>query len=273
MFRLWALYAKMDLLWITRDVKSFFAWGFSDSLMNVSSIFGLLLLAERFAGIGVWSKAQVAFMLGYAVINRGLLEVFFSYNIAFISRRIGRGQLDHVLIQPQPIWVTFVTEGFSPIFGSTTLLPGIPLLLWGAMHSSIHISIAWLFFFFLNQIASLIISLSFQFIWGSLAFWAPRAAEEINSSTMVMLRTLQSYPLEGMGRALTFSLLTILPIGFMGWYPCRALLGIEKSPSAVWITPLASTVALTLMLFVFGKGMQHYGRAGSQRYTSQGHRS
>ena len=271
--RLWALYGKMDLLWITRDFKQFLAWGISDVIVSISSIFAMALLAERFSGIGVWSTPQIEFMLGFSVVNRALLEVFFGFNIAFISRRIGRGQLDHVLIQPQPMWMTLLTEGFSPFFGSLTLLPGVGLMVWSFLHLHLKLTFSWVCLLFLLQSSSLVISLAFQFIWGSIAFWAPRAAEEISSSTMNLMQTLKSYPLEGLGVGMTVTLLSVLPVGFLGWFPCRALLGIDKSPMALWGTPLAAVIASALTLLIFGKGMQRYGRTGSQRYTNQGHRS
>ena len=271
--RLWALYGKMDLLWITRDFKQFLAWGVSDVIVSVSSIFGMALLAERFSGIGVWSTSQIEFMLGFSVVNRGLMEAFFSYNLCFISRRIGRGQLDHVLIQPQPIWLTLMTEGFSPFFGGMMILPGVALLVWSFQHLHLKLTVFWVCTLVLLQISSLVISLAFQFIWGSIAFWAPRAAEEISSSTMNLMQTLKSYPLEGLGVGMTVTLLSVLPVGFLGWFPCRSLLGIDSSPVALWGTPLAAVVASGLTALIFGKGMQRYGRTGSQRYTNQGHRS
>ena len=75
---------------------------------------------------------QVLFMLGYATVVSGLMNMFFGYNVLFISRRLGRGQLDHTLIQPQPIWLSLLTEGFMPFSGSPMLLPGIALMVWSA---------------------------------------------------------------------------------------------------------------------------------------------
>src|ERR1700730_18466451 len=104
LFRLWRLYAHLDLIWVTRDFKSALLYICSDAIATVATVTAMLLLAERFEGIGSWTKFQVVFLLSYAMVVRGVLDFFFSYNILFISRRVGRGQLDHVLIQPQPLW-------------------------------------------------------------------------------------------------------------------------------------------------------------------------
>src|SRR5207244_6500665 len=132
----------------------------------------------RFDGIGSWTRPQVLFMLGYALLVRGLIDTFFNYNLAFISRRIGRGQLDHLLIQPQPLWMALVTEGFAPVTGTGMLLPAALLLVTSA--PEINKTPAWYAVFLVNLLASIVIVLAFEYAWGSLAFWAPRAAEEIN---------------------------------------------------------------------------------------------
>ena len=40
------------------------------------------MLAERFNGIGAWSKPQMIFMLGYAITAMGVLDLFFNFNVA-----------------------------------------------------------------------------------------------------------------------------------------------------------------------------------------------
>src|SRR5713226_6800346 len=99
---LWRLYATMDLLYLARGPQAALTYYLSDFIIGLAAVTATFLLAERFDGIGPWSRPQVLFLLGYALLVRGIVDTFFNYNIAFISRRIGRGQLDHLLIQPQP---------------------------------------------------------------------------------------------------------------------------------------------------------------------------
>ncbi len=210
---------------MTRDLKSIIMWYLSDGLINIASMTGVLLLAERFSGIGIWSKYQIIFMLGYASLITVLLSFFFGYNVDHISRRVGRGQLDHTLIQPQPLWLSLVTEGFSPFYASSVLIPGIVLIWWAGSHLNLHYTAVWVALLLINLGASTVIAICFQFIWGSMAFWAPRSAEEINSSTMQLMQQLKAFPLDGLSPVVVVSLLTALPVGFLGWVPARALLG------------------------------------------------
>ncbi len=281
--RLLALYARMDLLLLTRDPLMTAGWAITDLVINLASVSGLLLLAQRFAGIGTWSRPSFVFMLGYASLVEGLVATLFGYNVSHISRRIGRGQLDHSLLQPQPLWIVLLTEGFSPAFGAPALLPGTLLLIWGwrmlpqapwaAFRSMGHGcgALAWSGLFVLDMASSVVVVMAFQYGWGSLAFWSPRASEELNTSTHDLLSTLKSFPLNAMSPILRFGLLSIIPAGFVGWAPVAGLLQIGH----IWflITPAAALISAAAAAIVFKAGLKHYGKTGSQRYSAFGHRS
>lgn len=272
LWRQWRLFAWMDFTWMTRNLSFFLTYFLSDLTLGVATITATFLLAARFDGIGPWTTHQIIFMLGYATIVHGAMDTFFNYNVAFISRRIGRGQFDHMLVQPRPVWLTFLTEGFAPLSGGGITVVGVALTVWAASKLSLAISPAWLAAAVANVVASCAIVLAFSFLWGSLAFWAQRAAEEISSSAINMMSQLTPFPLDGLGSGWLGGMLTVLPAGFVAWFPCRALLGIDRSPYAVGITPLAAIILAALTLAVFHKGMKHYGQTGSQRYLSFGHR-
>jgi ABC-2 type transport system permease protein len=272
LLRLWRMYAVLDFTFLMADLKLALTWYVSDGIVNLASVTATLLLADRFAGIGAWSRYQVAFMLGYGTTVSGLLYLFFGYNVMTISRRLGRGQLDHTLVQPQPLWLSLLTEGFMPFSGSSVLLAGITLLAWAAAKLGLVISLSWLALLALNLAASSTIVLAFSFLWGSLAFWAPLAAEEISSSSVQLLGQLKPFPLDGLGPLLLSGLLTVVPVGFVAWYPSRALLGLDPSGWSGWSTPLMAVVFALVTGWLFRKGLRYYGRTGSQRYSSLGHR-
>jgi ABC-2 type transport system permease protein len=269
----------MDVSLITRSSRFFVAWYLADLIASVSSVTATLLLAERFAGIGAWRKEHVLFMLGYAMAVSGISATFFSYNVSHISRRLGRGQLDHTLIQPLPLWMALLTEGFMPISGTAVLLPGIGLMAWGMLVGRHHgvplpdVTPGWLALLALQLLASLVIQLSFSYFWGSLAFWAPRGAEEISSSAHRAVDSLKPFPLDGVAPLLQAGLLSALPVGWIAWYPCRALLGLDRATGAVLATPAAALLLAALAALAFRRGLREYARTGSQRYSGWGHRS
>jgi ABC-2 type transport system permease protein len=268
LFRLWALYARMDVLWIGRAGSTAFMWYFADFIVGTSVIASTWLLAERFDGIGSWSKAQVLFLLGYSLVVRGLVECVFGWNVSHISRRIGRGQLDHMLLQPRPLWMIVLTEGFSPVTGSGMLVAGSVVL---AHATGEAVSPDWLHFG-INLTASVVVVIAFSYAWGSVAFLAPRSAEEINSSTMNLVDQLRGFPLDGLAGPLRVTLLSVLPVGLVAWLPSRALLGLDPSPVAPWLTPGLACMLAGVAGWIFNRGLHHYGRTGSTRYLAHGHR-
>jgi ABC-2 type transport system permease protein len=272
LIQLWRLYATMDLLFLARGPQVALAYYLSDIVVGLAAVTATFLLAERFDGIGPWTKPQVLFLLGYAVLVRGLIDVFFNYNLAFISRRIGRGQLDHVLIQPQPLWMVLLTEGFAPVTGSGMFVPGLGLLLWAARQLDLVVPPTWYLLLAVDLLASIAVVLAFEYIVGSLAFWAPRAAEEINTSSWRLVTQLAPFPLDGLSVWALGSLLTVVPVGLVAWYPARVLLGLGTT---LWENAALPAVALVLMmlaLWIFTRGLRHYGRTGSTRYLDYGHR-
>jgi ABC-2 type transport system permease protein len=272
-FRLWQVYAWLDLTWIAQNLTNVLVFLVTDLILNVTAVTTTLLLAARFQGIGPWSRDQVIFMLGYAMLARGIVDTFFGYNVAFISRRVGRGQLDHTLIQPQPIWLALLTDGFIPFSGAAVVVPALGLTVWATSNLGLAVTPGWLALLVLNLLASATIVLAFSFALGSAAFWAPRAAEEISMSAMGVIEQLKQFPLDGVGPLLAGGLLTIAPAGLVAWLPARALLGLDPTPYGGWLTPLAAVVFAALALFIFSRGKRRYDRTGSQRYHAMGHRS
>jgi ABC-2 type transport system permease protein len=266
--RLLCLYARMDVLWIARARSSAFTFYLAEWVLGAGVVASTWLLAERFDGLGPWSRSQVVFLLGYSLLVRGVVDMSFGWNVAHISRRIGRGQLDHMLLQPVPLWVLMLSEGFSPLSGSGLALSGgVVLWLSGEGFGSFTAPL-----FVLNLVASVSIVVAFSYAWGSLAFLAPRAAEEINSSTMDLVDQVRAFPLDGLAPGLVGVLLSVVPIGFVAWLPARSLLGLGDATALVLATPLSAIVIVAIAAFIFTRGMRHYRATGSTRYLSLGHR-
>jgi ABC-2 type transport system permease protein len=269
---LWWVHGKMDALWMARDLTALLSFLISDLIGAAATVTATMLLAARFGGIGRWTTAEMGFMLGYALLVNGLPFILCNYNVAYVSRRIGRGQLDHTLLQPQPLALALLTEGFAPVSAVMGLVPGLALLGWALSHGAHPVVPAWPLAFLLNLAASTLIVLSVSFVWGSLAFWAPRGAEELNMVTWTLLDNLAPFPLDGLAGGLAAGLLTAVPTGFIAWYPSRALLGLDRTPYATAVTPLAAVAFAATATMVFKKGLAHYARTGSGRYSAGGHR-
>ena len=273
LFNLWGIYAKLDLTWFFRDTKYCVYNIIADVVSSLSSLAGVFLLAERFGNIGGMDSTQILFMLGYASIIDGIILMFFSMNnVAWISRLIGRGQLDHRLIQPVPFWMQLLTEGFIPISGNSMLICGIGISAYATSQLALSTGPLWVLVFLLSVLCSVAIILSFSYIAGCLAFYAPVAGEEISTSAVGLFGSLKTFPIGGLAMPAKVVLVTVLPIGLTAWLPANLLMG--QTPQGFSDSLLiVVTIILALMAStLFKKGLKHYAKSGSTRYADRGHR-
>jgi ABC-2 type transport system permease protein len=165
-----------------------------------------------------------------------------------------------------------LTEGFAPVTGSGMVVPGLGLLIWTTRQLDLVVPPTWYVLLAVDLVASIAVVLAFEYIVGSLAFWAPRAAEEINTSSWRLITQLAPFPLDGLSAWALGSLLTVVPVGLVAWYPARVLLGIGTTAWESALLPLVALILSTLALWIFTRGLRHYGRTGSTRYLASGHR-
>lgn len=278
LFRLYKHYAKMDLLWMLRDTRYFLMEFLCDLISGGCTIAGVCLLSISFQDFGGMNRYEILFMMGYCVFIDGFFMLFFmGNNTGMVSRIIGRGQLDHLIIQPVPLWAALFAQGFSPFSGSPLLLFGTALTWYGVNRVSIILSLGWILLFLLYAACSCLIILSFIYLLSCTAFYAPAAAEEISMAGNDLF-SLKNFPLGNMKAGMKRLFLSVLPIGLTAWFPCRLLLrsGTQGLCSLNLLTalylPAAAAILVTITLFIFKKGMKHYAVYGSNRYTGFGHR-
>jgi ABC-2 type transport system permease protein len=271
--KLYLVYAKMDFAWLMRDTLFAVLAIFSDLISNISAISGIFLLALRFGGIGGMNKYEVLLMLAYTTMITGIFQLFFSgNNTGHISRRIGRGQLDHMLIQPIPLKMQLLTEGFIPFSGSGNLISGIVIICIAINKLNITLTWWWILSLAINLIISIVIIIALSYLVSSVTFYAPIQAEEISSYVIDLTGQLSNFPLSGMPIYLQLPLITVIPSGLMAWFPTLILLG--KSPSDFGIAyPMIFALILSVVTaYFFKKGLNYYVKKGSNRYSAVGHR-
>ena len=269
---LWGIYAKLDLIWILRNLSLCVANILADVVSSLATVTGIFLLAQRFGEIGGMTKNQIIFMLGYGCLIDGIRLMFFEMNnISHISRIIGRGQLDHKLIQPTPLWMQLLTEGFIPFSGSSMLLTGIAIIVYASAKLNLAISLGVALQLIVFALTSTLLILSISYLFSCIAFYAPVAGEEVSTSAVGLFKRLKGFPLGGMPIAAQVILTTVLPIGLTAWYPANVLLD-QKLALPNYLLIIITIIFVSITTIVFKKGLNHYGKKGSIRYSSRGHR-
>jgi ABC-2 type transport system permease protein len=271
---LYGMYARMDLAWILRDTRLALMAITADIFSSAASVSGVFLLAWRFDGIGGMSRWDVLFMLGYVTCVDGLRTVFFANgNTGHLSRRIGRGQFDHMIVQPLPYGVQLMTEGFIPFTGCQRLLCGIGIMAWALHGMGIAMGPLWLPALAAYLLVSMAIIVGLSYLFSAAAFWKPVACEEIAHTVINDLAgVLANYPLSGMPVPVQLVLISVVPSGLLGWFPACALLGKPPLGLSSFYPLIAALVIWALALFMLRKGVRYYVEHGSNRYKAMGHR-
>ncbi|MGE5654976.1 MAG: ABC-2 family transporter protein, partial [Bacillota bacterium] len=216
---------------------------------------------------------QILFMLGYACLVDGVIATFFGMNnIAYISRPIGRGQLDHKLIQPVPLWMQFLTEGFIPFSGSSMLFCGTGITVLALDRLAVPLGARGELLLVVSVLGSVAVTLGFSYLTGSLAFWAPVAGEEISTTSIGLFSALKTFPIGGLTVQAKIALCTIIPVGLTAWLPANLVLGQPPQDLPSYLMLVVTLLLALAATTVFRKGLKHYAKYGSTRYHDRGHR-
>lgn len=270
--RLLIISAKLDLVWLLRDSKYAMAGITADIISNLSTVSAVYLIALRFDGIGGMNSDEVLFMMAFSTLTTGLFILFGSGNNIHISRIIGRGQLEHLWIQPLPLGIQLLTSGFSPFTGSSNFIVGLVLLSVSIRRLQLTLSIGWIFMLLLYALTSLITIVARSYLVSSLAFYAPVSAEEISTTVIEGTWMLSTFPLSGMPAKIQIPLLTVLPEGLMAWFPALCLLGRPPLGFGALYPMLFAFILSFTAKVVFKKGLHYYVSKGSNRYVPYGFR-
>lgn len=273
MLRLYALYGKMDWNFLMRDKRMGFITFFCEWMYTVSSVMGIALLSIRFDGIGGLSADEILWLLGFFMTADGATySLLGGFNVLHISRRIGRSQVDHMLVQPVPLWMQLLTEGFMPFSGSSGFWAGVIMTCVTTVRLKLSVTLGWILLLIGYTIARMAVAAGCSFIAGTAAFYKPVACEELSSVVLDALNAAGKYPLAALPDWLLGIFSTFLPVSLMAWLPGTILLGKINAPQAmVW--PFAAGAGfLALAGLLFRKGLKHYAAHGCPRYKEMGHR-
>lgn len=270
--KLLAISAKMDLVWLMRDTKYAIAGITADIIGNLAVVSSVFLVAVRFGGIGGMSSDEVLFMMVYSTMVTGIFTMFGSGNNIHISRIIGRGQLEHLFIQPLSVRMQLATCGFSPFTGGSNFLVGLILLVIAVRRLELIITPFWILSLIAYIMTTMTVIVARAYLVSSTAFYAPVAAEEIATTAIDDTWFLSTFPLSGMPSYIQLPLITFLPEGLMAWFPSLCLLGRPPLGFSAYYPMLFALVIALAASYVFKKGMNYYVVKGSNRYVPYGFR-
>ena len=233
LLRLWGVYADLDLLFLTRGPEAASCWYFVSDWSSAS---------PRSRRRCCWRSASTASAPGrsdagavHARLRRSWSAACWTCSSAttslYISRRIGRGQLDHTLIQPQPLWLALLTEGFVPVLRlGRCCCSALGLLVWAAAQLALPLTPGWLALLVLNLAASAAIVLAFSLPVGQPGVLGAARGRGDQQLVRSADEPAQAVPARRPAARCRWRAADRVPVGLVAWYPSRALLGSTRSP-------------------------------------------
>lgn len=214
---------------------------------NASFIIQWIILYSLKNDVGGYTFKQVLLLWGIAASVYGLSH--FAFQNAFsLSDTITNGKLDAYLVQPKSVLISVITSKIEASAIGDMIYGLIMLFISG-------VTIPKVLLFILFTICGGTIITAFAIINASLSFWFSKS-DMIADTANRLIICFDTYP-EGIFKGLAkIMLFTIIPVGFMSYFPVRVMtqFDLNLTLSVMFMTVLSAFLAF----WMFYKGLKKY---------------
>ncbi|GAB3151982.1 hypothetical protein GCM10027290_42010 [Micromonospora sonneratiae] len=239
----------------------------ADALLTIGAtvlgqLAGLIFVATIFSQVPAldgWTQWEVLCVCAMVMIAEGVGSLLFE-GAWHLSGLVNLGALDYLLVRPYPV-VLQVLGSAVGVNGLGNLVVG-GLLLTSAVG---RIDVAWspltLLWAGILLVSGLLVKIAINLVTNALSFWLLSPSNSLAVSVH-MLGDLARYPLTVYGMGIR-SLLTVVPVAFVGYFPTAALLDKGVSTAIGASTPLVALACAVGAWRFFEAGLRRYESAGS----------
>jgi ABC-2 type transport system permease protein len=217
-----------------------------------------VVLHRRVGSIRGYGLSDVVVLYGVVAGGVGLATML-AGGVRQLARSIQEGELDAVLSQPKPTLLYVLFRRSNPSGLGDVVSGCVMIALWGEVHLSAAPVVA------LAMVASAVVMVSTGVLFGSLAFWLG-PVEAASRQLFESVITFSLYPEPLFGGVVRLMLFTLVPAGFVGYWPARLV----RSPSIVGAAELVvvAGVYAVASAWVFARGLRTY--CGGSRFELVG---
>ena len=253
----------MNLRSAAQYKASFLMATLSQLVMTLGDLLAVLVLMERFTGLGQWTPGEILFFFGVMQVTFSLVE-FLARGVTDFSRMVGSGQFDAILLRPRGLLLQVAASQLDP------RRLGVMIVGLAAMvMASAQLHIVWT----LGKAALLMVSIvgSFLLLTGlflieaTVSFFSVKSIEMINVVTYGG-RTACQYPVDIYPGPLRTLFTWVAPFGLCMHLPVSLLLGKPMMDVPLWAAcaaPLTGAVFFLIMTGIWYVGVKHYRSTGS----------
>ena len=258
-------FVQIARMWVRAGLAyrtSFWTLTVSNGLITLLDFVGLALMFHTVDRLGGFGLREVALLYGLSGFGIGVAHLFIG-TVEDIGQHVRTGTLDTMLTRPVPLLVQIGADRFAfrqlgRITQSLVVLAyGAGAVDWTPGHVLLAVVAA---------VAASAVFFSLFVGFSCLQFWTVDAGETSNAFTYGG-NTMTQYPLTIFPREVLKALTFVLPIAFVNWYPCLALLD-RPDPFGMpswfaYLSPAVALLTLTVAGLAWRTGVRHYTSTGS----------
>ncbi|MER5458464.1 ABC-2 family transporter protein [Micromonospora sp. NPDC002389] len=209
--------------------------------------------------VGGWSLDKVLFLLGFALLPRGLDRLFTDYLWVVAWQLIRSGDFYRHLIRPVNPLFSVLSERFFWPDALGELLVGFALLGYAGRRLGLDVDAEMVLVGAGLVVCGTLIYTGIKLIFASIAFWTITSQPAMHAANQ--LSEFAAFPLEIYPGVLRHVLTWVLPFAFTAYIPVEFLLGGDGR--LVWLTPLVAAGALCVGYGIWSMGIRRYEMTGS----------
>ena len=235
----------------------------SQLVMTLGDLLAVLVLMERFTGLGRWTPGEILFFFGVMQVTFALVE-FLARGVTSFPPLVGSGRFDAMLLRPRELLLQVVASQMDP------RRLGVMIVGFAAMAmASAQLHIAWtagkLLLLVVSVLGSFLLLVGLFLIEATVSFFSVKSIEMINVVTYGG-RTACQYPIDIYPGPLRTLFTWVAPFGLCMHLPVSFLLGKPMLDVPLWAAcaaPLTGAVFFLIMTMIWYIGVKHYRSTGS----------
>lgn len=224
--RLLFIFARTCLV---RDMEfrgNFWAGVFTNIVWVGAYFVFIKIIYANTQAVGNWTQGQSVLLLGTYALTSGLVNVFFSRNLAELPTQIRFGNFDFTVVKPVNSQF-FVSMRYLNYTEVGTLAASILMIIYGVILAGIKVTFLSVLEYLILVACGLSIYYSIYLILMSTAFWFIKVENlwTLGETVFQVART----PMNIYGTAAIKVFTYVIPLVFIAHVPAETLIGLERT--------------------------------------------
>jgi len=233
-------------------------------IVTFTDFVAIMFIFGKFTNIKGWSLWEVGLLYGMTSVSFAIAEMV-GRGFDVFDRMIRLGEFDRVLLRPVGVFIQLMAAEFE-LRKLGRVAQGLAVLIIAWYMLGLELNPARLGFAAAAVLSGTVFYIAIIIAGATICFWSIESTELPNILTYGGVEAL-SYPIPAYKRWFRDTLIFIIPLAFINYFPALYLLD-KPDPLGLphfmrFIFPLASALIMFLALRFWNYGVRHYQSTGS----------